>query len=109
MANIIIIMAIIIIIIIPVSIIIIIIIIVIRIISSIEIIMTIIIVALSSYSLLSFLIEGYPRLGAVVVHTSANTALHIHSLFLYATHTITRADFSAINIALNAFMNSSWL
>jgi hypothetical protein len=54
-------------------------------------------------------IEGYPRLGAAVVHIPTSTTIYIDAAGTEETRTIMRAELVAIHTALSAFAEHEWI
>ena len=54
-------------------------------------------------------IEGYPRLGAAVVHIPPSTTILIDAAGTEETRTIMRAELVAIHTALTTFENHEWI
>jgi ribonuclease HI len=54
-------------------------------------------------------IEGYPRLGAAVVHIPTSTTIFIDAVGTEETRTIMRAELVAIHTALTTFEDHEWI
>ena len=52
---------------------------------------------------------GRPRLGASVIHSATYTTSYIDASGLKETHTIMRAEFVAIYVALEKYKNDKWI
>jgi ribonuclease HI len=54
-------------------------------------------------------IEGYPRLGAAVVHKPTSTTIFIDAPETEKTRTIMRAELAVIYTALTTFKDHEWI